>query len=289
MENYTNSFEKERPALVAIAYQMLGERSAAQDLVQDTWEVWNKADKASIESPSAWLRRVISRLAIDALKSARKKREVYVGPWLAEPIFDDAQAGPEAHFELAKECELALMWAMERLSAEERSAFILRKAFDSDYSELSFLLGKSETACRKIVSRASARITDTKLKFNITPQESGLLLQKFSQACASMNHDEVLSLMAPDVVSVSDGGGRVRAALRPLLGADEVTSVLLSILSKQPWDNAVEAAMVNGQPAIVISGTEQQNTVLTICADEMGRIAWIYIMRNPDKLDFEQI
>lgn len=286
MENYTNCFELERPALVAIAYQMLGERSAAQDLVQDTWEIWNKADKAGIESPPAWLRRVTSRLAIDALRSARKKREVYIGPWLAEPIIDDAQTGPEAHLALAKDCELALMWAMERLTEEERSAFILRKVFDSDYSELSTLLGKSETACRKIVSRASARVADTKLKFNITPQETGSLLKKFSQACASMNHDEVLSLMAPDVVSVSDGGGRVRAALRPLLGADEVTSVLLSILRKQSWDKEVEIAMVNGQPAIVVSGSEKQSMVLTICADDMGRIAWIYIMRNPDKLDF---
>ena len=286
MENYTNSFEKERSALIAIAYQMLGERSAAQDLVQDTWEIWNRADKASIDSPAAWLRRVISRLAIDTLRSARKKREVYVGPWLAEPIVDDAQAGPEDQFALAKECELALMWAMERLSEEERSAFILRKVFDSDYSELSSLLGKSEATCRKIVSRASSRVADTKLKFNVTPQETGALLQKFSKACESMNHDEVLSLMAPDVVSLSDGGGRVRAALRPLHGAQEVTGVLLSVLSKQSWDRAIEVAMVNGQPAIVVSDSEEQNMVFTICADEMGRIAWIYIMRNPDKLSF---
>jgi len=178
------------------------------------------------------------------------------------------------------------MWAMERLSEEERSAFILRKVFESDYSELSSLLGKSEASCRKIVSRASSRIADTKLKFNITPEETGLLLEKFSKACASLNHDEVLSLMAPDVVSVSDGGGRVRAALRTLHGADEVTSVLLSILRKQRLDNAIEVAMVNGQPAIVVSGSEQQNMVLTICADDVGRIAWIYIMRNPDKLGF---
>ncbi len=286
MDSYTNSFEQERPALVAIAYQMLGERSAAQDLVQDAWEIWNQADKASIEFPVAWLRRVTSRLAIDELRSARKKREVYVGPWLAEPILDDVQTEPEAQFALAKDCELALMWAMERLSEEERSAFILRKVFESDYSELSSLLGKSEASCRKIVSRASSRIADTKLKFNITPEETGLLLEKFSKACASLNHDEVLSLMAPDVVSVSDGGGRVRAALRTLHGADEVTSVLLSVLRKQPLDNAIELAMVNGQPAIVVSGSEQQNMVLTICADDAGRIAWIYIMRNPEKLGF---
>lgn len=284
MDKYTNCFEIERPTLTAIAYQMLGERSAAQDLVQDTWEIWNEIDKASIDSPPAWLRRVISRLAIDALRSARKKREVYVGPWLAEPIIDDAKTGPEAQLSLAKDCELALMWAMERLTAEERSAFILRKVFDSDYSELSTLLGKSEVTCRKIVSRASARVSDTKLKFNATHEETGLLLQKFSQACSSMNHNEVLSLMAPEVVSVSDGGGRVRAALRPLVGADEVTSVFLSILGKQSWGDVAELVVVNGQPAIVASGSEIESMVLTICADDSGRIAWIYIMRNPDKL-----
>lgn len=288
MQNYTNCFEQERPALVAIGYQMLGERSAAQDLVQDTWEIWNKADKANIDSPSAWLRRVMSRLAIDALRSARKKREVYVGPWLAEPLIDDLQTNPESELALAMDCELALMWAMERLTAQERSAFILRKVFDSDYSELSALLGKSEAACRKLVSRASIRVADTKLKFSTTPEETGRLLERFTKACATMNHDEVLSLMAPNVVSVSDGGGRVRSALRPLNGADEVTSVLLSILSKHSVNTVTEVMMVNGQPAMVVSGTEKQDMVFTLCADEMGRIAWIYMMRNPDKLDFKR-
>ena len=283
-ENYTECFEQQRPALVAIAYQMLGERSGAQDLVQDTWEIWNKADKSSIDSPSAWLRTVISRLAIDALKSARKKREIYVGPWLPEPLIEDPKIGPCDEFNLARECELALMWAMERLTAEERSAFILRKVFDSDYFELATVLDKSEANCRKIVSRASKKVADTKLKFSVTPEETGLMLQNFAQACSAMNHDEVLSLLAPDVISISDGGGRVRAALRPLTGAHEVTNVLLSILRKSPLNNTAEVKLVNGQPAIVVTGSHNEGLIFTIGLNSENRIVWIYIMRNPDKL-----
>jgi RNA polymerase sigma-70 factor (ECF subfamily) len=284
MKDYTERFELERPALMAIAYQMLGERAAAQDLVQDVWELWNRADKAAIDSPPAWLRTVTNRLAIDALRSARKKREVYVGPWLPEPLIDDVQGGPDAALALAKDCELALMWAMERLTIEERSAFILRKAFDSDYAELSELLGKTEANCRKIVSRASQKIATTKLKFNVTQSETLAMLGKFTQACDAKNHEEVLSLLSPDVVSVSDGGGHVRAALRPLLGAQEVTSVLLSILRKYTNNSTIEVANVNAQPALIVSGNNTLNTVLAIGINDAGLIAWIYMMRNPYKL-----
>ena len=282
--NHTDDFELERPALNAIAYQMLGEQSSAQDLVQDAWELWNKADKNSISSPPAWLRTVVSRLAIDALKSARRKREVYIGPWLPEPLVDHQTMGPDDEFALARDCELALMWAMERLNPEERSAFILRKVFDSDYSELAEVLGKNEAACRKLVSRASKKIFDTKIKFNVSPEETRLMLQKFVQACLTMEHEEVLSLLAPDVISISDGGGRVRAALRPLVGANEVTSVLLSILRKSPLDQDADIALVNSQSAIVLSGKYNERSVITIGLNNEGRIAWIYIMRNPDKL-----
>lgn len=284
IENYTDCFEQERTKLIAIAYQMIGERAGAEDLVQDTWEIWNKADKAKIESPPAWLRTITTRLAIDTLKSARKKREVYVGPWLPEPLIEGPNVGLSDDFLLARDCKLALLWAMERLTVEERSAFILRKVFDSDYSELSTVLDKKEAYCRKIVSRASKKISDTKLKFNISAEETGLMLQNFSKACLSMNHDEVLSLLAPDAISVSDGGGVVRAALRPLQGANEVTSVLLSILRKSPSRTVSEVAFANGLPAIVIAGNYDERMVLTIGLNEESKIAWIYIMRNPNKL-----
>ena len=285
-QSYTAIFEKCRPDLIAIAYQMLGERATAQDLVQDTWEIWNKADKGVIKVHCAWLKRVISRLAIDALRSARVRRETYVGPWLPEPLVDEIHNELEDSFTLARECELALLWAMERLSIEQRSAFILVKVFDADYAEISELLGKSESACRKIVSRAAKNIAQTKLRFNANPEDTAVMLQKFAQACTSMNHDEVLSLLAPDVISMSDGGGRVRAALRPLIGASEVCRVLLSVMQKNTSDTAGELVIVNGQPAIAVAGAGDQNMLLTIALGVDGHIAWIYIMRNPDKLHF---
>jgi RNA polymerase sigma-70 factor (ECF subfamily) len=220
------------------------------------------------------------------LRSARKKREVYLGPWLPEALIEDVQGGPDAALELAKDCGLALMWAMERLTIEERSAFILREMFDSDYAELSEVLGKTEANCRKIVSRASQKVASTKLKFNVTQSETYALLSKFTQACAVKNHDQVLSLLVPDVVSNSDGGGHVRAALRPLFGALEVSGVLLSILRKHSSNSTTHSTNVNGQPALIISANNLLNTVLNIGVNDAGLIAWIYMMRNPYKLRF---
>ena len=283
-KKHIDVFESHRPMLTAVAYQMLGERAEAQDLVQDTWEVWNSADRNNIKSPAAWLRTVIARLSIDALRSAVKQREVYVGPWLPEPLIEDVSLGPKEQFEMSKSCELALMWAMQRLSPQERSAYILRKVFDCDYSELSLVLDKSESACRQIVSRASKRIMDTNIRFGSSIQETGELLQCFAQACAANSHEQVLALLAPDVVSLSDGGGKVRAALRPLNGAAEVSKVLLSTLLKYPPSEPVQVKTVNGLPALVVAAERGEGMVCSVQADNSGRIAWIYIMRNPDKL-----
>ncbi len=286
----TQLFEEQRRALVALAYQMVGERAAAEDIVQDTWLAWNKADKSQIHVAAAWLRRVCSRLAIDFLKSARVKREVYVGPWLPEPLLSStketpgATEAPDDHFELAKECELALVWAMERLSPEERAAFILRKVFDADYSELADMLNRSDASCRKIVSRASQKLRDAKIKFDVDAQSTEVALQLFAQACAAADHEAVKRLLAPNVVALSDGGGKARAALRPLVGADEVAHVFLAIVAKTPTQTDIQAAIVNGRPALRITATQDSNMITTVRLDDKGLIAWIYTMRNPDKL-----
>ena len=284
-DNDTNVFESHRAGLMSLAYQMLGENGLAEDVVQETWLRWRQADRTAIDTPGAWLRKVASRLAIDALRSARHRREVYVGPWLPEPIIsDDQRADPEAALRLAKECELALLWAMERLTPEERSAFILRTAFDSDYAEIARVLNKTESTCRKIVSRATRQVRDTKLRFSAGDEETAKLLTQFSKACLSQDHAEVLKLMAPNVTAVSDGGGRVRAALRPLYGADEVTQVIVALSKKFIDPEAFSFVRVNGQPGCMIRGTDQNDMISTIHVNADGLIDWIYIMRNPDKM-----
>lgn len=284
MQHYTESFEAQRSTLISMAYQMLGERAAAEDIVQEAWVLWDRADKETINSPAAWLRRVTSRLAIDTLRSAHSRREVYVGPWLPEPLLSEGSPPPEDAFSLAKERELALLWAMERLSPDERSAFILRSVFDSDYDEIAGVLNKTESACRKIVSRAKQQLKETKTRFSAEPEETAQMLRLFSQACISLDHDEVLKLLAPNVIALTDGGGKVRAALRPLRGAQEVTQVIMSLSARLSSQEGFRFTTVNGQPAFAISGTQGFDMISTVRLNKEGLIDWIYVMRNPDKL-----
>ena len=278
------TFEAQRTKLISLAYRMLGEKAAAEDIVQDAWMAWNKSNKSNIDTPAAWLYQVTTRLSIDSLRSARARRESYVGPWLPEPLLESTAPTPEDSFAHARECELALLWAMERLSPEERSAFILRKAFDSDYADIAQTLGKTSSACRKLVSRAKVKIKLENGGLQTEPAKNAEMLQRFAQACISQDHQEVLKLLAPNVVAVSDGGGKVRAALRPLIGAQEVAQVVLAISSNASPDSAFSFTTVNGQAALRIVGSKAQDMLSTVRVNAGGLIEWIYVMRNPMKL-----
>ncbi len=277
-------FQSERQRLIALAYRMLGERSAAEDVVQEVWLRWSGAAAQGIDNPSGWLHRVTTRLAIDALRSARHRREVYVGPWLPEPLLSDNQASPEDSFALAQECQLALLWAMERLTPEERAAFILRQVFDTEYSELADILDKTESACRQLVSRAAKQVRSARPRFDPDPNETLIMLTRFAQATAAQDHKTVLALLAPDVVAISDGGGKVRAAFRPLNGAQEVAQVLLSIAAGKSDLSGLRVVSVNGAPAIAILSGGEDDMLCTVVTNDQGQIDWIYILRNPDKL-----
>lgn len=275
-------FERQRPVLLSLAYRMLGERAAAEDIVQEAWLCWAGTERVHIEVPEAWLRQVTTRLAIDELRSARARREVYVGPWLPEPIeAEDAQA---SGFERAQDCELALLWAMERLTPEERAAFILREAFDADYAEIAKSLGKTEAACRQLVSRAKRALHRAGPRFDAPPEEVRDLLRRFAQAAVSQDRAQVMALLAPDALAMSDGGGFVRAALRPLMGAADVAQVMMAISSRSMASDAARAVTLNGRPGLAILAGSERDMVFTLAPDADGRIAWIYIMRNPAKL-----
>ncbi|MGB2177850.1 MAG: RNA polymerase sigma factor SigJ [Hyphomonas sp.] len=283
----TALFEAERPALTALCYRMLGERAGAEDAVQDTWLRWERADHAAIENPSAWLRRTATRIAIDALRSARVRRETYPGPWLPEPLVESDSLGVEERFALAQECELALLWAMERLSPTERAAFILREAFDAGYDEIAGITGKSEAACRQLVSRAHKRLQESGPRFDASPEDVADLLERFMAAASALDHDAALNLFAPDAVAYTDGGKKVRAALRPLIGPQDITQVLMAVMSKAMQEKAqwsVEPGLANGGPAIVRRLDGRVDLILTLAPSADGRIAWLYAMRNPDKL-----
>lgn len=282
-----NVFEAERPGLIALCYRMLGEKARAEDAVQDTWLRWAKADRETIQDPRAWLRRTATRIAIDELRSARVRRETYPGPWLPEPIVASDSLSVEDSFSLAQDCELALLWAMERLSETERAAFILREAFDAGYDEIAAVTGKSQAACRQLVSRAHKRLQESGPRFDADPEEVSQLLSRFMAAAAAHDHDSALSLLSPQAIAHTDGGKKARAALRPLQGPDEIVQVMMRVVSKEAGGMAewsMEAGRANGMPALVRRFEGRVDLVLTLVPDASGRIAWIYAMRNPDKL-----
>lgn len=283
----TAIFEAERPGLTALCYRMLGERASAEDAVQDTWLRWQRTDRSAIENPRAWLRRTATRIAIDALRSARARRETYPGPWLPEPLVESDSLGIEDSFALAQECELALLWAMERLSETERAAFILREAFDAGYDEIAAVTGKSEAACRQLVSRAHKRLQESGPRFDAAPSEVADLLQRFMAAAAAQDHAAVLDLLAPNATAYTDGGRKARAALRPLRGPADIIQVLMAVMMKAAREEgqwSLESALANGAPAMVRRLDGHVDLVLTLVPDTSGRIAWLYAMRNPDKL-----
>lgn len=285
----TQQFQRQRPRLLSLAYQMLGEVSAAEDIVQEAWLRWDSAEQIEVRSPEAWLTSVVTRLAIDQLRSARQRRESYTGTWLPEPIVDSDE-GPAAMLELARSCELALLYTLERLSEEERAAFLLRQVFDTDYADIALILGRQEDACRQLVSRASRRVKEQGRSTAVPAERLEEVMLKFALAASAGDKQTVLDLLAPDVVAVSDGGGVVRAALIPLQGREKVAQVLTHIASKAAREAPADApmpelAMVNGRPAFVqLSGTPG-DMILTLRLNSAGQVCWIYMLRNPHKLE----
>ncbi|TLP68788.1 sigma-70 family RNA polymerase sigma factor [Parasedimentitalea maritima] len=285
-DDATREFERHRPRLISICYRMLGERAASEDAVQDTWLRWAGTDRDAVKNPEAWLTRVATRIAIDALRAAQRRRETYVGPWLPEPLVVTAERTVEADFIQAQDCGLALLWAMERLDATERAAFILREAFDVAYVDLARTLGKSEAACRQLVSRARKRVHNSGPRFDVSNVQISTLIGEFFTAASNGDFDAVTKLLAADAVAITDGGPSVRAARRPLLGSEEIGLVMLSVAAKtlgQPGGRIVPC-FANNLPALMHCVGDRIEDIITLLPDTQGQVAWMYIMRAPEKL-----
>lgn len=284
------TFQEQRTHLIGIAYRMLGEMGAAEDVAQEAWLRWQRADGEDIRDPRAWLSAVTVRLALDALRKARARRETYVGPWLPEPLLpDDTQAltadAPAARAELASDLSLALLMVLERLTPEERAALILHDAFDCDYATIAAALEKNEAACRKLVSRARERVKAERPRRTVTGEQHRQMIARFMQAAASDDPKQIASLLAPDVVLYTDGGGKRQAALNPIYGADKVLRFTLGVLSKfgPPDGFQIEPAEINGTPGLLLRTAEGLDSALTVELDS-ELIRAVYLVRNPDKL-----
>jgi RNA polymerase sigma-70 factor (ECF subfamily) len=279
----SDAFAALRPRLFSIAYRMLGTRADAEDVLQDAWLRWHRADHTALQSAEAWLVTVVTRLAIDRLRAAKAEREAYVGWWLPEPLVELDERTPEAAAELAGELSVAFLWVLERLSPEERAAFLLRRVFDHSYAEIATLLGKNEAACRQMVHRASERVQQEHPRFDVSKDVHRRLLEKFMQAARSGEREAMKELLADDVQVIGDGGGKAPSFLEVLRGADRIAELYWDF-SQRLGDQAVyRIAQINGEPGLLRYVGGQLESAQAFVTDG-ERIVAIYAVRNPDKL-----
>jgi RNA polymerase sigma-70 factor (ECF subfamily) len=278
-----HTFAALRPRLFSIAYRMLGIRADAEDVVQDAWLRWHGSAPAALQSAEAWLVTVTTRLAIDRLRSRKAERETYIGWWLPEPLVELDERTPESAAELASEVSVAFMWVLERLSPEERAAFLMRQVFDHDYADIAAMLNKSEASCRQMVHRAQARVQQERPRFDVPKDTHRELLAKFMQAAGNGDRAAMKAMMSDRVQLVADGGGKVNSFLHMLHGAGRVAGVYWSLEHQFPSQVVYRPARINGEPGLLRYVAGKIESAQSFIVDE-GRIVAVFIMRNPDKL-----
>lgn len=279
MDDATGVFEAHRPRLVRLAYRMLGSRSEAEDVVQDAWLRWRAEDRTHVAAPAAFLSRIVTRLCLDEMKSARARRETYVGAWLPEPLVEEA---PEPD---ADDLTLALMVALERLSPLERAAFLLHDVFGVPLAEVADTLDREAGAVRQLAVRARQHVQAARPRFPVAREEGERIARAFFAASTSGDVARLRTLLAEDVVLRADGGGKVLAFLNPISGVERLLRLFAGIRRKwgPDWTVMVEPVWIDGLPGYV---SRERGEVLqtTAFAIEDGRIAAIFITRNPEKL-----
>ena len=284
------SFEPHRRRLLGLAYRMLGSVSEAEDAVQDAYLRWHAADRDAVSDTRAFLTTTTTRICLDMLKSARARRETYVGPWLPEPVLDTDALAPDTQTELAEDLSIALLLALDRLSPLERAAFLLHDVFDCSFSEVARALDRSEAACRQLASRARTHVREARPRATSTIQEASelsnhqQLVSTFVNASRSGDLQTLMGLLADDVRLMTDGGGKVPAALNVIEGADRTARFIVGAVSKGlPEGSIIRIAEINGLPGLIVyrpDGSVQ--SVAFEIAHNLVRS--IYAVSNPEKL-----
>jgi RNA polymerase sigma-70 factor (TIGR02957 family) len=281
-----DSFQSYRDLLFAVAYRMLGTVADAEDAVQDTWIRWSSAPRGDVAEPRAYLVRIVTNTALDRLRLAKARRESYIGPWLPEPLL----TGPDVadRTELAESVSVAMLVVLESLTPEERAVFLLREVFGFRHAEIAETLGRSEAGVRQLAHRAREHVQARRPRFEVDSGQQREVTQRFLAAAMGGDLHELMAVLAPDVVMVSDGGGKAQAALRPIIGAAKVARFLLGI-SDRPYmgiergDLTVETVAINGSTGLLVTGHGQVIAAATaVVAD--GRVTAIQLVANPDKL-----
>ncbi|MFJ2647798.1 RNA polymerase sigma factor SigJ [Streptomyces sp. NPDC087420] len=281
----TDQFEAHRSLLTGVAYRMLGRIADAEDVVQDAWLRWTAEDRPEVREPRAYLVRITTRLAIDRLRQAHVRREAYVGPWLPEPVTTDlGSAVPDSaeRAMLAESVSFAVLVVLESLSPLERAVFVLREAFGFPYAEIAAVLDRGEAAVRQLAGRARRHVDERRPRFDVDQAERRALTEQFLAAAGGGDLEALLRLLAPDVRLVGDSGGKAKAPLRIVAGADKVGR-FLSAVSGDAGLYEFRIAEVNGAPALLARTGGKLDLVLQLEVAD-GVITCVYIVRNPDKL-----
>lgn len=287
VSDHAATFEDERARLHGVAYRMLGSIADADDVVQEAWLRWDRLGvdgRREVLRPAAWLTTATSRLALDVLKSARRRREAYVGPWLPEPVLTDEAAGdPAIAAELADSLTFGFLTMLDRLGPVERAVFLLADVFGEPYAAIAPVVDRSEEACRQIASRARRRVREERGAVQPSTGRRDELVYAFLAACAVGGIDELRQVLADDVVLISDGGREVHAARRPVVGFHRVSRLLASIAKRLPTDTMIELHQVNAAPGLVF--LRDGRPLLVMAFDVQGdRITAIRSVLNPEKL-----
>ncbi|SEE04139.1 RNA polymerase sigma-70 factor [Streptomyces sp. TLI_105] len=279
MRDVTEAFVAHRRLLFTVAYEMLGSAADAEDVLQETWLRWAGVDPGTVRDPRAYLVRITTRQALTHLRTLGRRKESYLGPWLPEPLLTAPDVAEDA--ELAESVSMAMLLVLETLTPTERAVFVLREVFDLAYDEIAQAVDRTPAAVRQIAHRARAHVAARRPRNIASAGETRRTVEAFRRAVETGDLRRLLEVLAPDVVLLTDGGGVVRAALAPVVGADEVARVLGRIGAAA----VLQPARINGDPALIVHLDGEVDAVLAMRVDD-GLITGLYAVRNPEKLAY---
>ncbi|NMN98128.1 RNA polymerase sigma-70 factor [Antrihabitans stalactiti] len=281
MTTHADLFDEYRPLLFAIAYEITGTATDADDVLQESFIRWSEVDLASVESPRAYLAQVVSRQSLNSLRTAQRRREEYVGNWLPEPIRTERDAADDVV--LAESVSMAMLLVLETLGPDERTVFVMHEVFGFGHAEIAETIGKSAAAVRQIAHRAREHVQARRRRYVADAEEAAAITASFLLAASTGAVDVLMEMLAPDAVSLSDGGGKLSAARRPIIGADHVARYLVGIATNFEPGLVPEFTVLNGLPAVLLSfGDRLDSAVMIEVVDSL--VSRIYIVRNPEKL-----
>jgi len=273
-------FVVHRSLLFTVAYELLGSAADAEDVLQESWLRWASVDQSQVNDPRAYLVRIVTRQALNHLRTLARRRETYVGEWLPEPLLTSPDIADDV--ELAENVSIAMLTVLETLGPAERAVFVLREVFDMPYDEIAEVVDKSPVAVRQIAHRAKDHVSARRPRVRVVRSEHAEVVDRLVRALNTGDLQGLVDILAPDVVFLGDGGGVVQALPRPVVGAEKVAR-LLALAVERLAEGSLETTQINGQPALVLRFTDEVDTV-TVLHVEDGKIAGLYAVRNPAKL-----